>query len=248
MYVRLQLLLDHRDARPQFPRLAHRARHRRHPRCPRSRRARRVPRRRQHHVERRALRRTLRRDRGGRPERSRLRRAGHDECVCVGWRRAGRPHARRGLPLRVPRYRERGGGRSRLSARERQERRAAGRAHGRQRDHPRGGAAAPARHARRRRPHRRQSGRHTRVDRGESGLRATLRRLAVHPAPHAVPRHADDPGLPCARPRRIRRRHGVRRNDGCRAHRAHGGRGGGIHALARRAVDEGAAPAPCRGA
>jgi radical SAM superfamily enzyme YgiQ (UPF0313 family) len=40
LHVRLQLLLDHRDARPQLPSSANRARDRRHPRCPRSRRPR----------------------------------------------------------------------------------------------------------------------------------------------------------------------------------------------------------------
>ena len=49
-------------------------------------------------------------------------------------------------------------------------------------------AAAPARHARRRRPHRRQSRRHARVDRREPRLRAQVRRLAVHPASDAVSR------------------------------------------------------------
>ena len=52
--------------------------------------------------------------------------------------------------------------------------------------------APPPRHAGRRRPHRRQSERFARVDRSEPGLRAPVRRLALHPASDALPGHADD--------------------------------------------------------
>ena len=56
LHLRLQLLLDHRDARPQLPHLRLHPRARRHRRRARPRRARHLPRRRQHHAERRALR------------------------------------------------------------------------------------------------------------------------------------------------------------------------------------------------
>ncbi len=45
-----------------------------------------------------------------------------------------------------------------------------------------------------------------------------LRRLALHPASDAVSGHADDEGLPRARPDRQRPRRGIRRHDGGRAH------------------------------
>ena len=50
LHLRLQLLLDHRDARPQLSRLSHRARDRRHRRCARPRRQGHLPGRRQHHA------------------------------------------------------------------------------------------------------------------------------------------------------------------------------------------------------
>ena len=53
MHLRLQLLLDHRDARPQLPPLSSRPRHRRHRRCQGAGRARHLLRRRQHHARRR---------------------------------------------------------------------------------------------------------------------------------------------------------------------------------------------------
>ena len=55
LHLRLQLLLDHRNARPQLPHLVGRARHCRHRRRQGPRRARHLPRRRQHHAERRAV-------------------------------------------------------------------------------------------------------------------------------------------------------------------------------------------------
>ena len=85
VHLRLQLLLDHRDARPQLPHLVDRPRHRRHRRRARARRARDLHRRRQHHAER-------RRASGALCDaivaaglqRHRLHRAGHDERHCVG--------------------------------------------------------------------------------------------------------------------------------------------------------------------
>ena len=56
LHLRLQLLLDHRDARPQLPHLRLRPRPRRHPRLPRPRRPGALHRRRQHHARREALR------------------------------------------------------------------------------------------------------------------------------------------------------------------------------------------------
>ena len=56
LHLRLQLLLDHRDARPQLPHLRLRPRARRHPRLPRPRRPGHLHRRRQHHARREALR------------------------------------------------------------------------------------------------------------------------------------------------------------------------------------------------
>ena len=67
---------------------------------------------------------------------------------------------------------------------------APGRRQPRQR-HPEGHrVAASQRDVRRRRPDRRQSRRHARIDRGQPRLRPPLRRLAVHPAPDAVSAHA----------------------------------------------------------
>ena len=60
----------------------------------------------------------------------------------------------------------------------------------------------------------------------------------VHPASHALSRHADDQGLPRARAGRERPRRGIRRDDRGRAHRAPVGRGGRVHAVASRALDE----------
>ena len=63
-----------------------------------------------------------------------------------------------------------------------------------------------------------------------------------HPTPY--PGHADDRGLPPARPDRQRAGRGVRRHDRGRADGAPRGGRDRVPALARRAVDEGAAPAP----
>ena len=61
---------------------------------------------------------------------------------------------------------------------------------------------------RRRRAHRRQPGRYARRDRREPDVREEVRGLALHPAPHALPRHADDQGFP--RPRTDRQFEGGR--------------------------------------
>jgi hypothetical protein len=114
---------------------------------------------------------------------------------------------------------------------------------GRECHHPGDRRLAPLWPERGRRHHRRQSRRHARVDRNQSRVRAALRRLALHPAPDAVPGDADDRGLP---------RRGLIVNErveeydgttGSRADRASRRRRHRVPALARRAVDEGAAPA-----
>ena len=120
-----------------------------------------LSRRRQHHAERRAV-------QGPVPARSSTR-ALHDiDYIVQGMTsaiassgdelaslmRAGR------LPLRVPRHRERARSGSGVPAREGEERPARRRARRRQRDDARRRPAAPARHARRRRAHRREPGRH----------------------------------------------------------------------------------------
>ena len=78
---------------------------------------------------------------------------------------------------------------------------------------------APARHVRRRRPDRRQS-RTTRASRSRPTSRSRGSYVdwpyIQHPTPY--PRHADDAGLPRARPDRQRARRGVRRHDRRRAH------------------------------
>ncbi len=76
----------------------------------------------------------------------------------------------------------------------------------RQRDDARYRRAPPARHVRCRRPHRRESGRHARIDFSESGIREAPRRLALHPASDAISGHADDRRLPGARSHRQRKR------------------------------------------
>ena len=70
-----------------------------------------------------------------------------------------------------------------------------------------------------------------------------VHRLAVHPAPDAVPAHADDTRVPRARSDRGRGRRALRRHDRCRPKRACAGRRDRVPALAGRAVDEGAAHA-----
>ena len=59
-------------------------------------------------------------------------------------------------------------------------------------------------HVRRRRPHRGQPRRYCRVHRDQSRIRAQVCRLAVHPAPHAVPEDAHDRRLPPPGPHRKR--------------------------------------------
>ena len=90
LHLRLQLLLDHRDARPELPHLVDRTRDGGHRRRTRPRRARHLPRGRQHHAQRRAVRGALPRHRRGRAERHRLHRAGHDLVDCRGRRRRSR--------------------------------------------------------------------------------------------------------------------------------------------------------------
>ena len=157
----------------------------------------------------------------GRPQRHRLHRAG-DDLVDRGARRdAGAADARGRLPLRVPRHREHPRRGSRVPARARQER---ARARPGARSATRPSAAIDVLH---------RHGmfvvgglivgnpqRHARVDRGQPRVRARVRRLAVHPASDAVSRHADDAGLPRARPDRQRRRRRVRRHDSGGAKRA----------------------------
>ena len=82
--------------------------------------------------------------------------------------------------------------------------RAAGRQDRRQREHPGHRAAAPARDVRGWRPDRREPRRYARVGRGESGVCAHVRRLALHPAPHALPWDPDDARLPRRWPDRQR--------------------------------------------
>ena len=72
---------------------------------------------------------------------------------------------------------------------------------------------------------------------------AALRRLALHPASDAVSGHADDQGLSRARADRQRAGRGIRRHDRRREQRASDGRRDRVHALARGAMDEAAAPA-----
>ena len=199
LHLRLQLLLDHRDARPQLPHL--RRRRASSPTSP------------------------MRARRGARAifivddnitlnvarfealcraiidaglQRHPLPRAGDDLVDRQPRRDAGAADAARRLPLRVPRHRERARRGPRVPARVGEERAARGRTPRRQRDAARDRAAARRRHLRRRRHHRRQPRRHARVDRDEPGVRAALRGLAVHPASDAVSRHADDEGLPRA--------------------------------------------------
>ena len=109
LHLRLQLLLDHRDARPQLPPprfervladIARRAR---------ARRARDLPRRRQHHARRAAVRGAVRRDHRGGARRRRLHRAGDDVADRRPRRDARAADAAGRLPLRVPRDRERPG-------------------------------------------------------------------------------------------------------------------------------------------
>jgi hypothetical protein len=94
----------------------HRPRHRRHPRRPRPRGALDLPRGRQHRARRPAVRGALpRADRRG-AEPARLLRAGDDLHDRQPRRAAGAADAAGGLPLRLPRHRERAGGGPRVPA------------------------------------------------------------------------------------------------------------------------------------
>ena len=126
---------------------------------------------------------------------------------------------RAGLRVRVPRHRERARGRPHVPEGLGQERAARGRPARRQRDAGGHRRPAPPRHLHRRRAHRRQPGRHGRGHRGQPGVRAQVRRLAVHPAPDAVSADADERGVPPARSHRQRAARGVRRHDGRRPQR-----------------------------
>jgi hypothetical protein len=55
--------------------------------------------------------------------------------------------------------------------------------------------------------------RYTRLDRGEPGVRAPLRRRAVHPAPHSLSAHADDEDVQGAGAHHQRAARGLRRHD-----------------------------------
>ena len=164
----------------------------RHPRRARPRRARHLPGGRQHHARHPAVRDALPRDRRSRPPPPAVQRAGDDRAHRRARRDSRSADAPRRVPLRVPRHRERAGRRPALPEGAGQERPAGARPHRGQR-HDRGHRApAPARHVRRRRPDRRQPRRHARVDRSQYRVRAPVRRLALHPAPDALSRHADD--------------------------------------------------------
>ena len=122
LHVRLQLLLDHRDARPQLSRLSDRARAGRHRRCARPRRAGDLSGRRQHHARRPAVRDAVPGDHRARPQRHRLYRPGDDVAARAARRDAGAADAARRLPLRLPRHREHARERSRVPQGARQER------------------------------------------------------------------------------------------------------------------------------
>ena len=156
--------------------------------------------------ERRAVRGALPRHCRRRFPRYRLPRAGDDVLDRGARGHARAAHARGGIPIRVPRHREHPRRRPCVPEGQRQERAPGGRARGRQRDDQGDRGAPSARHVRCRRPDRRQSQRHARVDRGQPRVRARVRRLALHSAPDAVSGNTDDPRLPRARPRGQRRR------------------------------------------
>ena len=245
LHLRLQLLLDHRDARPQLPPLSDRARAGRHRRRARARRARDLPGRRQHHARRRsASRRCARRSStAGFNDIDYIVQAMTSPLAQHG-ASAGAADAARRLPLRVPRHRE----------------------HPRRRPGVPEGAAprtraasAAARSATPRIEAIEHLHRHGMFvvgglivgnpDDTRESIEANLafaRRYVdwpyiQHPTPY--PRHADDARLPRPRPDRRRRRVALRRHDGGGAHRAPVGRGHRVPALAGRALDEGAAHA-----
>src|SRR5712671_314137 len=106
LHLRLQLLLDYRDARTQLPRLLLRAGLGGHPRRAGPWRPVALHRGRQHHSKRAAVRGALPGDYRRRTERSRVHRSG-DDLGHLQPRRAARPADARGrLPLRLPRHRE----------------------------------------------------------------------------------------------------------------------------------------------
>ena len=107
LHVRLQLLLDHRDARPKLLRVPHRARDRRHPRRAGARGSLDLLRRRQHRARRPAVRGALPGDHRGGAGRRRLHGAGHDVDARESRRDAGAADAPRGVSLRLSRDRER---------------------------------------------------------------------------------------------------------------------------------------------
>ena len=135
LHLRLQLLLDHRDARPQLPHLRLHARPGGHRRRPRPRRARDLPGRRQHHA---------RTSRASRRCAAAIVDAGLNDIhyivqamtssIASHGDGAGAADAQGGVSLRLPRHRERPRRRSRVPARVGEERAARRRAAGRQRD------------------------------------------------------------------------------------------------------------------
>ena len=164
LHLRLQLLLDHRDARPQLPRVADRAGRRRHRRRRGPRRAGGVPRRRQHHPRPPPLRAAVRGDRRRPPAEGRVPGAGDDLVDRRRRRPPGAADEARRVPLRVPRRGERPRRRPAGDERGGQERAARRRRHRRPRQRlgGRDRGAAPRRPLRGRRPHRRQPTRHPR--------------------------------------------------------------------------------------
>ncbi len=196
LHVRLQLLLDHRDARPELLHARDGPRGRGHRRCPRPRRPRHLPGGRQRHARRASLRGALRGDHRGRPAPPALHRAGHDVGLCRARRSPGAADEARGVRVRVPRDRERARRRPRVPEGVGQECPARGWAPRGQRDARGRRGAASSRHLHRGRPHRRQPRRHHRGHRGQPGVRPPARGLALHPASDAVSTHAHERGLP----------------------------------------------------
>ncbi len=134
LHVRLQFLLDHRDARQELPHLVGRPGPRRHRRRARPGRACHLHRRRQHHAECRPV-------RGALPghcrcglSRYRLPGPGDDLLDRVAWRNARAADARSGVSLCLPGDREHPRRGSRVPQGQREERAPSGRPHGRQRD------------------------------------------------------------------------------------------------------------------
>ena len=140
-----------------FHRFSDRSRDRGHQGRSRSWRAVDLPRGRQHHDRRPSTRGALPGHRRARPRRHHVRRAGDDSGDRHAWGVTGAADAPGGIPLRVPRHRERARRRSRVSEGHRQEQPEAAEHDTRGSERP-----APARPARRRRTHRRQSRRYAR--------------------------------------------------------------------------------------